>query len=462
MTFDLVVRNGRVVEGGRVRDVDIGIEGGRVRVLQRGLAVGAVDIDANGQLVTPGGVDSHVHMGQLSSMGQMTADDFWTGSRSAVFGGTTTVIPFAAQHRGMALGAVVEDALARAAEEMTIDYGLHVIVTDPDVPGFEADLVRAAEQGIVGIKIFLTYDRLRIDGRRTLDLMTIAHRLGLTVMVHAEDDALVGWGRQQAIDDGEMGAMSHVRSHSRAAERAGVATAIALAEESGAVLVLAHLSIPDSVRQVTAARGRGVAVFAETCPHYLVLTEAALEGSMTEAAPFLCSPPLRTAEESSEMLELLAERQIHIAASDHSPHTLGQKLPSGDETTFVEVANGLPGVEVRLPVMVTVAASLAGDNLARFVDVVSTNPARAAGLFPRKGSLTVGSDADLVIWDEAPRTITYSDLHDAVGYTPYEGIAVDGWPETVIAGGEVVVAPGVDRTRQGRGRLVRRSTPATA
>ena len=128
----------------------------------------------------------------------------------------------------------------------------------------------------------------------------------------------------------------------------------------------------------------------------------------------------------------------------------------------MEVANGLPGVEVRLPVMATVAASLAGDNLAGFVDVVSTNPARAAGLFPRKGSLTVGSDADLIIWDEAPRTITYSDLHDAVGFTPYEGIAVDGWPETVIAGGEVVVAPGVDQTRQGRGRLVTRSTPATA
>ena len=442
MTFDLVVRNGRVAVDGRVSAVDVGVEGGRVRVLQSGLAAAAVDLDANGRLVTPGGVDSHVHMGQLSSMGQMTADDFWSGSRSAVFGGTTTVVPFAAQHRGMALGTVVDDALARAADEMAIDYGFHVIVTDPDVSRFEADLVRAAEQGIVGIKIFLTYDRLRIDRRRCLDLMTMARRLGLTVMVHAEDDALVGWGRQRAVDDGEMGAMSHVRSHSRAAERSGVATAIALAEEAEAVLVLAHLSIPDSVRQVTAARGRGVAVFAETCPHYLVLVEGALEGSMAEAAPFMCSPPLRTAEEGSEMRQLLSDGQIHIAASDHSPYTLAQKLPSGDETTFVEVANGLAGVEVRLPVMVTVAAALSDSNVAGFVDIVSANPARASGLYPRKGSLMVGSDADLVIWDEAPRTIAYSDLHDAVGYTPYEGMAVDGWPGTVVAGGEIVVAPG--------------------
>ena len=257
------------------------------------------------------------------------------------------------------------------------------------------------------------------------------------------------WGREQAVAEGALGARSHIRSHSRAAERAGVATAIALAEESGAALILAHLSTPDAVQQVRAARERGVTVFAETCPHYLVLHEDRLDAPMADAAMFMCSPPLRSPEESGELRGLLADRLIHLSASDHSPYTEDQKLPDGADTPFTRVANGLPGIEVRLPVTYTAGVSQAGMSTAAFVDAVAATPARICGLYPRKGAIQIGSDADLIVWDETPRAITYDMLHDAVGYTPYEGMVVDGWPSTVIARGEVLVGGAESAVRPG-------------
>ena len=402
MGYDLVVRNGRVVHDGDVSDLDVGVNEGRISALGRNLEAGATDIDAAGQLVMPGGVDSHVHLGQLSSKGDMTADDFWTGSVSAAHGGTTTVVPFAAQHRDMWLGEVVDAAMKRAATQMTIDYGFHAIVTDPEVEGFDRDLAAIAEKGLVGIKIYLTYDRLRIDGRRALALMTAARGLGLSVMVHAEDDGIVGWGRDQALASGELGAMSHARSHSRPAERAGVATAIALAEESGATVVLAHLSTPDAVEQVMTARNRGVAVVAETCPHYLVLDETRMEAPMEQAAAFMCSPPLRGRREVDAMIRTVVSGNVHIVASDHSPYTTEQKLPAGPKTPFTDVANGLPGIELRLPLLYTAAVEEGNLTIPDFVALVATNPAITAGMYPRKGSLEVGADADVVIWDATP------------------------------------------------------------
>ena len=459
MSFDLVVRNGRVVDGGRVLEADLGISRGVVTALGAGLGPGEAEVDAGGRYVIPGGVDSHVHLGQLSSKGDLTADDFWTGSRSAVHGGTTTIVPFAAQHRGLSVLEVFEDALKRARQQATIDFGFHVIITDWDRA--QSEMRKAAGQGIVGVKVYLTYDRLKLDGSQVLAVMAAARELGLTVMVHAEDDAIVTEGSQQAIAAGDLGATGHAASHSRSAELAGVTAVIALAEKAQAALYLAHISTPEAVAVATLARDRGLDVTVETCPHYLMLDESLLDQPIETAAPFMSSPPVRGSPERAGMLAALTRGEIDVVASDHSPYTMEQKLPHGAATSFTDVANGLPGVELRLPLLYSTCVATSVLSITDFVRVVSTNPAKVCGLYPQKGSLRPGADADLVVWSEDTRTVSYGSLHDAVGYTPYEGIGLTGWPTVVIARGEVVVAEGIDATGQGQGKFVARSAPAS-
>lgn len=454
MSFDLVVRNGRVVDGDRVAESDIGVSGGVVVVVGPDLESGTIEVDAAGRYVIPGGVDSHVHLGQVSSQGELTADDFWTGSRSAAHGGTTTVVPFAAQHRGMSVMGVLAEAMERARRQATIDYGFHVIVTDWSAA--QAELPLAAEAGVAGVKVYLTYDRLKLDHHHVRAVMAAARELGLVVMVHAEDDELVTKGRDKAVAAGELGAMGHVAAHSRQAELEGVATAIALAEETEALLYLAHVSTPEAVAVGIDARARGQSVIIETCPHYLLLDESLLDRPMDVAAPFMSSPPVRGSTEITGMLAAVGRGDVDVVASDHSPYTMDQKLPQGATTPFTSVANGLPGVELRLPLLF----STTGLAITDFARLVSTNPAKVCGLYPRKGSLQPGADADLVVIGEESRTVTYGSLHDAVGYTPYEGMELTGFPEVVISRGEILLADGVDTTDRGRGRFVARAAPA--
>jgi dihydropyrimidinase len=453
---DLVIRDGRLVDEAGVTPGDVAIVDGRIAELGTGLAAGTTEIDAAGSYVMPGGVDCHVHMGQLSSLGDMTADDFRSGSRSAAYGGTTTVVPFAAQHRGMSIGAVFADALRRAEAEMAVDYGMHLIVTD--LTGRARDELReVAAAGAAAVKIYLTYDRLKVAGAEAIELMRFASALGLPVMVHAEDDTLVTWGRDAMVAAGEFGAHSHTVSHSRAAEISGVAHAIGLAAAAGAKLYLAHISTPQSIDLVADARARGVDVAAETCPHYLLLDAAVYTEPIATSAPFMCSPPLRGRAEIAGMLDRLASAQVDLVASDHSPYTMSQKVPNGAATKFTEVANGLPGVELRLSILFTAAVASGRITMSDLVRLTAANPARICGIYPRKGSLEVGADADLVIWDETPWTVGWGDLHDNVGYTPYEGVELAGRPGVVISRGEVIVADTGGGVVAGRGRFVRRS-----
>ncbi len=455
MKFDLVIRNGRLVDAAGETTGGIGVSERRIAAVGTDLGTAAREIDAAGAYVMPGGVDSHVHLGQLSSKGDMTADDFWTGSRSAAFGGTTTVVPFAAQHRGTSIRAVVDDAMERAAAEMTIDYGMHLIVTDWRDPA-PTEFATVAAAGLAAAKIYLTYDRLKVAGGQAIELMQAAGAAGLAVMVHAEDDAIVGWGREERVAAGRLGADSHAYSHSRGAEWSGVAQAIALAEAAGASLYLAHISTPQAIDLVLAARQRGVDVVAETCPHYLLLDESAYRDPIETAAPFMCSPPLRGPAERTGLLAQLAAGDIAIVASDHSPYTIDQKLPRGPATPFTEAANGLPGAELRLPLLYTAAVAAGPLAMSEFVRLVAANPARVCGMYPRKGSLQVGADADLVVWDDSAWTVRWADLHDNVGYTPYEGMKLRGRAGTVVSRGDVIVDATATTLRPGRGAFIPR------
>ncbi len=345
--------------------------------------------------------------------------------------------------------------MERAATEMTVDYGMHLIVTDWEDPA-PGEFAAVAATGLAAVKIYLTYDRLKVPGSRAIELMQAARAAGVPVMVHAEDDAIVGWGRDERVAAGRLGADSHAYSHSRGAEWSGVAQAIALAEAAGASLYLAHISTPQAVDLVLAARRRGVDVVAETCPHYLLLDESAYDSPIETAAPFMCSPPLRGPAERAGLMAQLAAGDIAVVSSDHSPYTMDQKLPGGPATAFTESANGLPGVELRLPLLYTAAVADGPLSMGDFVRLVATNPAKICGLYPRKGSLQVGSDADLVIWDETAWTVRGADMHDNVGYTPYEGMELQGKAAIVVAGGELIVDEAGRAIRPGRGEFVAR------
>jgi len=456
VNFDLVIRDCRLIDEDGECAGDIGVANGRIAAVGEGLGPGGYELDAAGRYLIPGGVDSHVHLGQLSSKGDLTADSFWTGSRSAAHGGTTTVVPFAAQHRGMSIGQVFEDAMQRAGAEMATDYGMHLIITDWNEAA-PHELTKAAASGLTAVKIYLTYERLKVEGDLALELISAATGLGLPVMVHAELDELVTQGRDDMLAAGQLGATSHAHSHSRRAELLGVTQAIELADRTGAALYLAHISTPEAIDIASDARSAGIDVIAETCPHYLLLDESTYDSPMEQAAPFMCSPPLRGEADRGGLLERLASGAITIVASDHSPYTVDQKLPHGAKTTFTEAANGLPGIELRMSLLYTAAVVTGHLSMNDFVRLTAAAPARLCGMYPRKGSLDIGADADLVIWDETPWTAAWKRLHDNVGYTPYEGMELHGAAAAVVAGGEVVIDGPQSELAPGRGTFIPRS-----
>ncbi len=450
-----------VSDGGVIR-ADLSIVGDRIAAIGDAIPPGKREIDARGHYVLPGGVDPHCHLAQVSGAGVPTSDDFASGTRSAAFGGTTTVMAFAAQHRGTSIRDTVNEAMDRAAAEAMADYGLHLILTEVN-DRTAADLADAVRLGITSIKVFMTYERLRLGGPDLVGVLALAREKGMTVMVHAEHDGLIGWKRRSLVGQGRRDAMAHVQSHSRAAERAGVAEITAIAEALQIGIYLVHLSSGSAIAEAEAARSRGVRVAVETCPHYLTLDEALLEGPITETAAFMSSPPLRSADDRRALWKAIRARTVDTIGSDHAPYRLDAgKLPNGDATEFHQVANGLPGVELRLPLLFSEGVARGRITVSDFVRLVSTRPAKLFGLYPRKGTLAVGSDADLVVWDAtAKRTVSRKDLHDNMDYTPYDGMILTGWPRTVLVRGRVVVDRGRGALRPGDGRFIARSPRTT-
>ena len=459
MTFDLVVRGGSVVDADATRVLDIGITDGRVTAIGHDLPAGAIDINADGQFVLPGGVDIHTHLDQVSAKGSRTADDFFTGTVSAAHGGTTTVMAFAAQPRGTTIAAATTQGLTDA-KKAVVDVGVHLIVTDFDSPTALDELQAARDAGITTLKVFLTYERLRLADAALVGVLAAARDLGMQVMVHAEHHGMISWRTGTLVADGRTAPANHALAHSRKAEAAGVAEIAALAEYLDMPIYLVHLSSVEALDALRNARRRGVSLIAETCPHYLFLDESRLDAQVRMAVQSMCSPPLRGAADRDALWSAIHDGEIDVVSSDHAPYTLeAAKLPHGDHTTFTECANGIAGVELRVPLMVSEA--LTGDriDLADVVRLCCVNPAKAAGVFPQKGSLQVGSDADLTIIDPSVSwVVSVDELHDAMDHTAYAGAVLQGRISTVVSAGTVVVQGAHSDLPLGRGRFLARRT----
>jgi len=461
--FDLTVRNARIVTATGDFHGDVGIVDGKIAAISTSLPKGAKDIDADGKFIFPGGIDSHCHIEQLSSMGVMCADDWYSATVSAAFGGTTTVIPFAAQHRGDSLKKVAAEYRASAAAKAVIDYSYHLILSETDHETLHNDLPQLIRDGITSFKVFMTYDRLKLNDSQLMDVFAVAAREGALPMIHAENNDVISWIARHLIDAGYVAPKYHSVSHSPVAEIEATQRVIQLASLFDVPILVVHVSTQDGADAIQSAQVLGVSVHGETCPQYLLLTEENLDLPGVEGAKFCCSPPPRDAASQEALWKALKGGVLQLFSSDHAPYRFDAsgKIPQGDATTFKQVANGLPGLEMRMPLLFSEGVLKGRISLHKFVALTSTNHARMYGMYPQKGCVEQGSDADLVIWDpKRVKKVTSAGLHDAVGYTPYEGMTVTGWPDTVISGGRVIVQGEQLLASRGSGQFVRRGVPA--
>jgi dihydropyrimidinase len=433
--YDLVLRGGTVATATDRFRANVGVRGERIAAIGEDLAAGAEEIDAGGRLVLPGGVDSHCHIEQLTASGLMNADTFETATGSAALGGTTTVVPFAAQHVGMSLARVVEDYHRAAERGAVVDYAFHMILCDPRPEVLAQELPPLARAGHGSLKVFLTYDRLRIDDAQFLDVLEAARAHGLMVCVHAENHGMITWMGRRLVERGYTAPRYHVPSHPRLGEVEAIGRAIACAALVDQPLMIFHVSTAEGAAVIHRARGEGSKVWGETCTQYLTLTARDLDRPGLEGAMWMCSPPLREPADQEALWWALEVGTLQTVSSDHAPYRMDKsgKLAKGEGASFKEIANGMPGLELRLPVLFDAMVSRGRLGLERFVELTATAPARLYGLHPRKGSVAVGGDADLVLWDPERRVeIGQGPRHDRAGYTPYAGRTVTGWPTTVL------------------------------
>ena len=455
--FDMVVRGGTVATASDTVASDVGIRDGRIVALADRLGEGGREIDASGKLVLPGGIDSHVHIEQMSSAGILCADDFYSGTVSAAFGGNTTVIPFAAQHRGQSLRSVVQDYHERSGPKAVIDYSFHLIITDPTEQVLGQELPALIRDGYTSFKVYMTYDLLQIDDYQMLQVLELARREGALVMVHAENYDVIRWLTERLLEGGHREPKYHAVSHARIAEGEATHRAISLAELMDVPLLLVHVSASEAMDEIRRAQDKGLKIYGETCPQYLFLTAEDLDLPGTEGTKFCCSPPPRDAANQDEIWRGITNGTFQVFSSDHAPYRYDEtgKLSAGPNPSFKEVANGIPGIETRMPLLFSEGVRTGRIDLNQFVAITSTNAAKLYGLHPRKGTIAIGADADLAIWDpDKEVTITTEGLHDNVGYTPFEGRTVTGWPVVVIRRGEIVVQDGELKAERGSGEFL--------
>ena len=457
--FDLIVKGGTVSTASDTFKADIAVNGGRIVALGEDLGTANQIVDAKNMTVLPGGIDSHCHIEQESSTRLMTADDFFSGSVSAVFGGNTTFIPFAAQHRGQSLRDVIKIAHERAGPKSVIDYAFHLIISDPSEKVLGQELPALIMEGYSSFKVYMTYELLKIDDHQILEVLSLARKYGAMTMVHAENDDIINWLSERLLTRGNVAPKFHAVSHNSIAESEASRRAIDLARLTDAQLLIVHVSTPEAAAAILNARNQGFPIYGETCPQYLFLTADDLDKDGMEGAKFCCSPPPRDRAAQDAIWLGLTNGTFQVFSSDHAPYRFDEtgKFKAGPNPTFKKIANGVPGIETRMPLLFSEGVGKGRLSVNEFVSLTSTNAAKIFGLYPRKGTIAVGSDADIAIWDPSwKRIISQEMLHDNMNYTPYEGMEVIGWPRTVINRGRIVVTDETLQSERGSGEFLQR------
>lgn len=455
----MLIRNGRVVTASESRMADVLVCGETILEVAAGISSHADElIDASGRLVIPGGIDPHVHfelpVGEITS-----SDDFFTGTRAAACGGTTCVIDFPTQERGHSMLEAIDQWHRKADGKACIDYGFHMIVTDLP-PERVPEMRQVVEAGVSSFKLFTAYpDRLYVDDATLMRAMRGAAELGAPVLMHAENGIAIDEIVQRARRDGHREPAWHARTRPPALEAEAVFRSIAIAEVTDATLYIVHVSSAAALEPVRWAQARGLPVYAETCPQYLMLDDSLYDQPGFEGAKWVMTPALRKPSDQAALWAGIVDDAVQVIGTDHCPFWMKDKERGRDD--FTCIPNGAPGIENRMALLYSEGVAAGRISEQRFVEITSTNAARLFGLFPRKGTIAPGTDADIVIFDSGrEETISVDNPrthHMQVDYNAYEGRRVRGFPEIVIARGRIVARDGEFTGIQGTGNFLKRN-----
>jgi dihydropyrimidinase len=454
----LLIRNGLVVTAEKTFGADVLIEGETVKEVRTGIPAEPAHqvVDASGMLLLPGGIDAHTHL-DMPFGGTTSSDDFETGTRAAAIGGTTTLVDFAIQARGTRMRDALDTWWKKAESKACIDYGLHMIVTDLPDAGLE-DMDGMVREGVASFKLFMAYPNvLMVDDATIFRALQRTSKNGALICMHAENGSVIDILVRQALAQGKTAPIYHALTRPTLAEAEAVHRAIAMAEIAGVPVYIVHLSSEDALNQVREARDRGLPAFAETCPQYLLLSIDAMNVPGFESAKYVFTPPLREKENLPKLWDGLKSDHLQVVSTDHCPFCFEDQKSLGKDD-FTKIPNGGPGIENRLQVLHHHGVNAGKISLNRFVEITSTAPARIFGMYPKKGTIAPGSDADIVVWDpKAEHLISAKTHHMRVDYSMFEGFQVRGNARQVFSRGELIVDKGQYIGRAGRGQYLRRA-----
>src|SRR5579864_5118848 len=456
MSFDTIIANGRVVTATDTYASDVAISNGKVTAMGQNLPRDNATkiIDAAGKYVLPGGIDVHTHL-DMPFGGTNSADDFETGTRAAAFGGTTTLIDFAIQYKGQTLRTAFDTWMKKAAGKAVSDYSFHCIITDLADAQLE-EMNALVREGVTSFKLFMAYPGVFMldDGSIFKALRATAKNGGLVCM-HAENGSAIDVIVQQALAEGKKAPKYYVLTRPTTAEAEATSRAIALAEMAGAPVYIVHLSCNDALEKVREARDRGLPVYAETCPQYLYLSIENFEVPGFEGAKYVFTPPLREKWHQEKLWQGLAKDDLQVVSTDHCPFCYKEQKELGKDD-FTKIPNGGPGIEHRVSLVYSGGVHGGRFSVNRFVQLVSTAPAKLFGLYPRKGTIAVGADADVVVFDpNEEQVISAKTHHMRVDYSMFEGIRVKGVPKLVMSRGKTLIENGKFAGRAGSGQFVK-------
>ena len=450
--YDVIIKNGTIITASDIYQADIGIKDGKVVEISTAIGDDAAKvIDAKNKYVIPGGIDAHTHL-DMPFGGTFSSDDFQTGSKAAAIGGTTAVIDFSVQPGGGTLA----DALRiwkEKAEKACIDYGFHIAITNCDDNAIK-EIPEMMEEGVTSFKVYMVYDGMRVDDEALMKILEKSAECHALVGVHCENYYVIKHLTEELLAAGKVEPKYHAVSRPAKCEGEAANRAIKLAEMTNAPLMIVHNTCEESISRIKEARDKGIKVMAETCPQYLLLSEDNYEEPDFGGSKYVMSPPLRDKKNWDYIWKQIKDGVISTVATDHCPFFLEQKRLGIDN--FAKIPNGAPGIEARIPLMFTYGPKH-GLSLQKVVEVTSTNPAKIYGMYPQKGTIAVGSDADIVIFDpEKKVTITKSMMHENVDYTSYEGFELEGYPVMTLSRGDIIAENGEYVGEEKRGKYIKR------
>ena len=458
MGFDTLITGGTVVTAADSFMADVAIVDGKINAIGKALPRENCSqvLEAMDKYVFPGGIDVHTHL-DMPFGGTTSADDFETGTRAAAFGGTTTLIDFAIQYKGQTLRTAFDTWMRKAESKAVSDYAFHCIITDlPDARLEEMNaLIR---DGVTSFKLFMAYPGVfMLDDASIFKVLRASSKNGAMVCMHAENGGAIDVIVQQALAEGKTAPKYHALTRPTTAEAEACSRAIALAEMAGAPLYIVHLSCNDALEKVREARDRGLPVYAETCPQYLYLSLDDMDAPGFEGAKYVFTPPLREKWNQEKLWSGLAHDHLQVVSTDHCPFCFKEQKEIGKDD-FTKIPNGGPGIEHRMSLIYSGGVGKGRFSVNRFVELVSTTPAKIFGLYPQKGTIAIGSDADLVIFDpRRQHTISVNNHHMRVDYSMFEGVTVTGMPDVVMSRGRVLVDGEKFLGKPGAGNFLKRA-----